>query len=75
MSLGTKNRLQQVATACKTHLRERHADKLALVEEFILEIEGDDPTRWAQFTDLKRDHREMLARADAAFLKWLDPNG
>lgn len=75
MSLGTKNRLQQIATLCKAHLRERHADKPALVEEFITEIEGDDPTRWSQFTDLKRSHAEMLGRVDAVFRNWLNPDG
>jgi hypothetical protein len=74
MSLGTKNRLQQIATACKAHLRERHPDKLALVEEFITEIEGGDPTRWSQFTDLKRSDAEMRARVDEAFEKWLNPD-
>lgn len=75
MGLGTKNRLQQIAAACTAHLRERHTDKLALVEEFITEIEGADPTRWSQFTDLKRSDAEMLQRVDAAFEKWLNPDG
>ena len=75
MSIGTKNRLQQIGTTCKAHLRERNADKLALVEEFITEIEGSDPTRWSQFTDLRRSDAEMLLRVDAAFEKWLNPDG
>jgi hypothetical protein len=40
MGLGTKNRQQQTADFCKEHLREMHPDKLALVEEFIVEFEG-----------------------------------
>ena len=40
MSLGTKNRRKQTAELCKQYLRERYPDKLALVEEFIVEIEG-----------------------------------
>lgn len=75
MSLGTKNRLNQTALTCKAHLRDRHKDKLALVEEFIREIEGTDSTRWNQFTDLKRSDVEMLGRVDAAFEKWLNPDG
>ena len=66
MSLGTKNRLNQIALTCKAHLRDRYKSKLALVEEFIREIEGSDPTRWNQFTDLKRSDAEMLGRVEAA---------
>ena len=75
MSLGTKNRIQQIGITCKAHLRERNADKLELVAEFIREIEGADPTSWSQFTDLRRSDAEMLQRVDAAFDKWLNPDG
>jgi len=40
MSLGTKHRHKQTAEICKQHLRQKYPDKLALVEEFIVEIEG-----------------------------------
>ena len=54
MGLGTKNRQKQTADICKRHLREKYPDKLALVEEMIVEIEGPpqncDVTRWGQFT-------------------------
>ncbi len=54
MGLGTKNRQKQTADICKQHLREKYRDKLALVEEFIVEFEGVrkdcDITRWGQFT-------------------------
>jgi hypothetical protein len=57
MGLGTKNRQKQTAELCKQHLRQRYSDKLGLVEEFIVEIEGpsknSDVTRWGQFTDIK----------------------
>jgi hypothetical protein len=57
MTLGTKNRQKQTADFCKQHLREKYPGKLALVEEFIVEIEGSpqdrDLTRWGQFTDIK----------------------
>src|SRR5215469_14582927 len=57
MDLGTKNRQKQTAELCKQHLRQKYRDKLALVEEFIVEIEGPpqncDLTRWGQFTDIK----------------------
>jgi hypothetical protein len=73
MGKGTKNRLQETADACTTYLREQHADKAALVMEFIAEIEGrdEDATRWNQFTDVRRSRAEMLQRVDAAFQAWL----
>ena len=61
MGLGTKNRQKQTADICKQHLREKYRDKLVLVEEFIIEIEGApkncDVTRWGQFTDIKRHQK------------------
>jgi hypothetical protein len=57
MGLGTKNRQKQTADFCKQHLREKYRDQRELVEEFILEFEGDrkncDVTRWDRFTDIK----------------------
>jgi hypothetical protein len=53
MGLGTKNRQKQTADICKQHLRDKYRDKLGLVEEFIVEIEGApkncDATCWGQF--------------------------
>ena len=76
MSLGTKNRLQQVANDCREHLRQSFPDQRPLVEEFILEIEGPehsaDPARWDQFSDVKRSRAELLQRTSAAFEKWLN---
>jgi hypothetical protein len=50
---------------------------LQLVEEFILEFEGDrkncDVTRWDRFTDIKDIRKEMLRRLEAHFEKWLNP--
>jgi hypothetical protein len=77
MSLGTKHRQQQTADLCKQHLRNKHKDNLALVEEFIVEIEGSgkdyDITRWGQFTDIKDINEEMLTRVDLQFDRWLNP--
>jgi hypothetical protein len=76
MGLGTKNRQQQTADFCKEHLREMHPDKLALVEEFIVEFEGFgknlDLTRWSQFTDIKDIRTEMYKRLDSYFNQWLN---
>ena len=76
MGLGTKNRQQQTADCCKEHLRERHPDKLALVEEFIVELEGFgknlDLTRWSQFADIKDIRTEMFKRLDSYFNRWLN---
>ena len=77
MSLGTKNRQKQTADICKQHLREKYPEKLGLVEEFIVEIEGTlkncDVTRWGQFTDIKDIKKEMLKRLEVHFEKWLNP--
>jgi len=76
MGLGTKNRQKQTAEVCKNHLRERYRDKMALVEEFILEIEGGgkncDVTRWGQFADIKDIQKEMIKRLEIRFEKWLN---
>ena len=77
MALGSKNRQKQTAELCKQHLRQKYPDKLALVEEFIVEIEGPpqncDLTRWGQFTDIKTIKKEMLQRLEIQFENWLNP--
>ena len=76
MRLGTKNRQNQTAEICKQHLRGMHKDCLALVEEFIHEVEGigknDEVIRWSQFADIKDIKEEMLKRLDDQFEKWLN---
>ena len=58
MGLGTKNRQKQTADLCKQHLREKYPDKLGLVKEFIVEIEGSpqhpDVARGGQFTERRK---------------------
>ncbi len=77
MALGTKNRQQQTAEVCKQHLRENHERQIALVEEFITEIEGTgknhDVAKWGQFADASWKNNEMLKWLDAEFEKWLNP--
>jgi hypothetical protein len=78
MGLGTKHRQRQTADICKRHLREKYPDKLALVEEFIVEIEGPpkscDLTRWgSQFNDIKDLKKDMLERLENRFENWLHP--
>jgi len=77
MDLGTKHRQRQTGDICKQHLRAKYSDKLALVEDFIVEIEGppknSDVTRWAQFTDIKDIKKEMLQRLEIRFDNWLNP--
>jgi len=77
MGLGTKDRQSQTAEICKQHLREAHKDCLALVEEFIHEVEGTgknhDINGWSQFADIKGIKEEMLMRLDDHFEKWLNP--
>ena len=76
MPLGTKNRQKQTADLCKQHLREKYPDKLGLVEEFIVEIEGSaqhpEVTRWSQFTDIKNIKKEMFKRLETQFENWLN---
>jgi len=76
MGLGTKNRQKQTADLCKNHLREKYRDRLGLVEEFILEIEGGpkncDVTQWGQFADIKDIKKEMIKRLEVRFEKWLN---
>jgi hypothetical protein len=58
-------------------LRQKYLDKLALVEEFIVEIEGPpvtrDVTRWSQFSDIRDIKKEMLQGLEAQFENWLSP--
>ena len=76
MGLGNKNRQKQTADLCKQHLRQRYPDKLGLVEEFIVEIEGPpknlDVSCWGQFTDIKDIKKEMFRRLEIQFENWLD---
>jgi len=75
MGLGTKNRQRQIAELCKQHLRQKYRDKLALVEEFIVEIEGPPQNcdlRWGQFTDIKDIKKEMFLRLKTQFENWLN---
>jgi hypothetical protein len=66
-----------IADLCREHLRTAHRDQLALVEEYIAEVEGTDenpdPACWSRFCDVKRDNREMLERLEAEFQAWLNP--
>lgn len=77
MALGTKNRQIQTAELCRQHLREKNQDKLGLVEEFIVEIEGTgknhDMAKWGRFADASWKHDETLKRLDQEFEKWLNP--
>ena len=74
MGLGTKNRQRQTQTL-QTASPGKYCDKLALVEEFVVEIEGArkdcDITRWGQFTDIKDIKQETLKRLELHFENWL----
>jgi hypothetical protein len=76
MGPGTKNRQNQTAECCRRHLRTAFRGEAALVEEFIIEIEGapeaPDVTRWGQFTDPSRNESAMLERLDEHFQRWLN---
>jgi hypothetical protein len=76
MGLGTKNRQNQTGDLCKEHLRGSFASQGALVEDFILEIEGSGKSRdilqWGQFTNMDRNPAAMLSRIDEKFNRWLN---
>jgi len=76
MGLGTKNRQNQTADLCKEHLRGSFASQGALVEDFILEIEGSGNSRdilqWGQFTNMDRNPAAMFSRVDDKFNRWLN---
>ncbi|MDD5349939.1 MAG: hypothetical protein PHQ12_06995 [Chthoniobacteraceae bacterium] len=76
MGPGLKNRQAQTAARCKEHLRATYRAQSALVEEFIIEIEGVepavDPAKWGQFTDPSRSIDTMLKRLDSRFNQWLN---
>ena len=63
MAFGTKTRQQQPA---EVHLRENHQRQLALVEEFIVEIEGTgkahDVSKLEQFADASWRNDGSFAR-------------
>jgi hypothetical protein len=58
-------------------MRQKYPDKLTLVEEFIVEIEGPptncDVNRWRQFTDIRGIKKEMFERLEIQFESWLNP--
>ena len=70
MGLGTKNRQKQTANICKQHLLEKYRGHRGLVEEFVLEFEGDrkncDITRWDRFTDIKEAYPARHRRKSGA---------
>ena len=77
MGPATKNRQKQTADPLQTASPGKYPDKLALVEEFIVEIEGSpnncDVTRRSQFTDIKGIKKEMFQRLEIQFENWLNP--
>jgi hypothetical protein len=70
------SRDQEPAEICKQRLREKYQDKLGLVEEFIVKIEGPpkncDVTRWGKFTDIRAVKKEMFQRLEVQFENWLN---
>ena len=76
MGIGTKNRQNQTAELCRDHLRTTYASQGNLVEDFIVEIEGDgkskDILQWGRFTNMDRNTAAMLSRLDEAFNRWLN---
>ena len=76
-SLLCKPNKRQIRTAdlCKQYLRLKYPDRLASVEDFILEIEGPegDGSKWDPFIDLQSITDEVLKQLDLEFATWLKP--
>jgi hypothetical protein len=74
--LGLRTGRNKLHDICKQHLREKYPDKLGLVEEFIVEIDGPpkncDVTQWGQSTDIKDIKKEMFQRLEIRFENWLN---
>jgi len=77
LRLRAESRQATIAHRWKQRLREKHQDKIELVERFILEIENgeQDITRASKFADVsgKDDPSAMWKRLDAEWERWLNP--
>lgn len=75
LRLRAESRQAAIAHLWKERLRQKHQDKIELVERFILEIEGEDRdiTRGSRFADVSRkdDPTAMWKRLDAEWEGWL----
>jgi hypothetical protein len=64
-----------IAHLWKERLRQDHRERLALVDQFILEIEGEDhdATRWGRFAETARkdDPMGMWRQMDMEWERWL----
>jgi hypothetical protein len=76
MGPGTKNRQNKLPSFANNICGRDNPDKLGLVEEFIVEIEGpfkkSEVTRWGQFTDIKDIKKEMFQCLEIQFENWLN---
>ena len=77
--------LKEAAITCKQHLRLTNPNRLALVERFIIEIEGSNTnpeySQWGLFRDKKDEYKEindirgkMLDKVDSCFVQWATEN-
>ena len=75
LRLGEESRQATIAHLWKERLREDQRERIKLVEQFILEIEGDDHdvSGWRRFAEASRkdDPMGMWKELDAEWEKWL----
>jgi len=75
LRLRAESRQASSAHFWKQRLRENNKERIKLVEDFILEIEGGDHdlTRWSRLADAggKGNPTEMWKRLDAEWERWL----
>ena len=76
LRLRAESRQATIAHLWKQRLRQKHQDKIELVERFILEIEDDDRDilRGSRFADISGndDPTAMWERLDAEWKRWLN---
>jgi hypothetical protein len=74
--LGADSRKVQAAESCKLHLRNHHPDELDLVDQFIIEIEGDenhpDKAQWSRFADADGRCDRTSKQLELEFERWLE---
>jgi len=72
LSFLGENRLAEIADQWKQRLRRRDRERIDLVEEFILKIEGkeQDVTRWRRLAGTS-DPTVLWKRLDAEWKRWL----
>jgi hypothetical protein len=77
LRLRAESRQAAIVHLWKQNLRQRHRNKSGLVEQFILEVEGEghDVTKWSRFAEASEngDSIAFWKRMDAEWREWSNP--